>query len=507
MAFFYTNIDVRNGSIYARGYDNITNELISKKIKYEPTIFLPSTEEQSDGWKTIHGTSVRPVKMKSISEMVEYAKGNDNVCGFTSTQDQRFAFINSVIPGDVVYKKELIRKMIIDIEIETEGGFPDVWDNPFQKINAITVWEDSIGYVTWGLGKYTGKLDIDWEYREFSDESLMMHDFFKFVQNEKPDILSGWNIDGFDIPYIVNRTSALGHKEWTNLLSPWKFAAEIYTDRKGDRSIKIPGVTVLDYMRLYKKFCMTPRESYSLNSIAYAELGEKKTDYSEFESLLNLYKNDWNLFAEYNKRDVYLVKRLDDKLKFFDLSTNYAYLGKVNFEDVFGTVKYWDVKIYNELYKKKIAVPNHPSSAHAEDFPGGYVKDIQLGLHKWVASFDLDSLYPNLIVQYNMSPETIMDHVPLEDDYIDDIIEGTFDNEDLLDKNVTMTANGVYFSKEKQGFIPEIIEKIYAERKSVKQQMIELEQKLQVTTVGVKEMKEKVQQLNSHLAFHSLRLL
>lgn len=499
MAFFYTNVAVHRGSVYCRGYDT-SGEMISKKVNFQPTIFIPSTEEESDGWKTIHGSPVKPIKMNSINEMVEYAKGNFNVCGLTSAKDQRFAFINAIIPGDVVYKKELIKKMIIDIEIETEGGYPDPggWENPFQKINAITIWEEGIGYITWGLGNYTNELDAEWEYRRFDDELEMMHDFFKFVQHEKPDIISGWNVDGFDIPYICNRISFLGHKEWTNLLSPWKFVPEIHTDKTGERTLTIPGLTVLDYMRLYKKFCMTPRESYSLNSIAHAELGEKKTDYSEFDSLQDLYKRNWNLFCEYNKRDVYLVKKLDDKMKFFDLATNYAYLGKVNFEDVFGTVKYWDIKIYNELFLKKIAVPNHPPVAEQYDFVGGYVKDPQVGMHRWMSSFDLDSLYPNLIVQYNMSPETILDHVPEKNDYIEDIIDGTFDNSDLLKKNVVMTANGVYFSKEKQGFIPEIIEKIYAERKSVKQEMIELEKKLQVTKVGVKEMREKVEQLNSH---------
>ena len=412
MSFFYTFVGVYRNQIYVRGYDT-AGEIISKKINYSPTIFLPSTKEDSEGWRSIYGAPIKPVKMNSIPEMVEYAKGLENICGLTSAQDQKYAFINDIIPGDVVYKKELIKKMILDIEIETEGGFPDVWENPFQRINAITAWEEKIGYVTWGLGKYSEDLPDTWEYRAFINEEDLLHDFLKFIQYEKPDIISGWNCDGFDIPYIINRTIFLEHSDWINLLSPWKFKPEMRTDKSGENSYRIPGITSLDYMHLYKKFNMSPRESYSLNNICYVELGEKKTDYSEFDNLLGLYKNNWNKFIQYNKRDTELVKKLDDKLKYFNLAFTYAYLGKVNFDDIFGTVKYWDVKIFNELYQKKVAVPLHPVKGSEGELVGGFVKEPQVGMHKWVASFDLDSLYPSLIVQANMSPETIVNETTI----------------------------------------------------------------------------------------------
>ncbi len=504
---FYTNVDVHRGNIYFRGYD-MGGMPISKKVVYEPTIFLPSNEEKSNGWRTIYGDPVEPIKMKSISDMVDYTKGLDNVCGFTSMSDQKFAFINDVIPGDVEFNPEFIKKLILDIEIETDGGFPDIWDNPFQKINAITVWEEKLGYVTWGLGKYTKPLERDWEYREFTDEAELLHDFCKTIKQEKPDILSGWNLGGFDLIYIINRLDYIGHREWANLLSPWGFAPQLTgkkAHQKGlfyvqdSREYRIPGVTNFDYMNLYKKFCMSPRESYSLNSIASIELGEKKTDYSEFDSLMDLYKKNWNLFTEYNKRDVYLVKRLDDKLKYFNLGFTYAYLGKVNFEDIFGTVKYWDVKIYNELYHQKIAVPPHSNSKDESSILGGFVKEPHIGMHKWVASFDIDSLYPNLIVEFNMSPETIIDRdvQVIEQSFIDSIVNMTFDNSEILNENVCLTANGQYFSHAKKGFIPAIIEKVYDKRRAIKKEMLSLEKKLQTTTINKESLKDKIERLNA----------
>ena len=483
--FFYTNVQYYKGKIYSRGY-RFSGELISEKVSYEPTIFIQSAEEESDGWRSIYGAHVKPVKMDSIKSMSEYVEGISNICGFTSPRDQKYAFINDVIPNEVQYKKELIRKMILDIETETEGGYGDAWTNPYQQINAITIYEETVGYVTWGLGKYTRELPEDWEYRGFISEEEMLFDFLKFVQRERPDVFSGWYIDGFDIPYIINRIEYLGHKEWIKMLSPWGLYPEMNTDKHDISRFTIPGVAILDYRRLYKKFCMSPRDAYSLDNISFIELKERKIDYTEFTNLHGLSKQDWNLFIDYNKHDVSLVKRLNDKLKYFDLCFICAYLGKVNYEDVFGTVKFWDVKIYNELYLKKIAVPSMPKKSESSEIPGGYVKEPEIGWYKNIASFDLDSLYPNILVAFNMSPETLIDNKPEFDDYIDSIVNGTFDNTTILAHDVTMTANGQYFSREKQGLIPSIVEDIYTKRKDFKKKMLELDKKFQKDTTDTK---------------------
>lgn len=482
-----------------RGYDT-SGEYISKKVAYEPTLFLPS-KDNSSGWKTMFGEDLTPVKYSSVEEMQEATKTLQYYYGLSKNGELKYAYINDVIPGEVEYKRSLIKEMIFDIETESEGGFADTWENPFQPINAITAWEKSIGYITWGLRKsYTGDLDKDCEYRRFDTEIEMLHDFFKYVRNEKPDIISGWNIDGFDIPYIINRATVLKKREWTKLLSPWDQFPNLNSEfNKDNKYYRIPGITILDYMDLYKKFNFSSRESYSLNSIANIELGEEKLDYSEFESLQGLYKNDWNKFIEYNIRDVYLVRKLDEKLKYFDLAIIYAYLAKVNFEDIFGSVKYWDIKIYNHLYQKKIACPTKPPTPDGGDFAGGYVKEVNRGMHKWVASFDLNSLYPSIMVQFNISPETVIDDSMSYGDYSQEIVDRVFDNNDLLEKNVTMTANGCYFKKDKQGFVPEIIENLYDLRKDYKNKMIQYEKDLQKIS-GKKEkeaLKDKIAQYSS----------
>lgn len=487
----------------------MSGEAVIEKHKdqaFTPTAYFPvQSLEQSEGWQTIHGKPVKPHRFNTFSEMRNKIEGIPGVCGFTTANKQKYAYINQVCPGEIDYKSLLIRKMIIDIETETEGGYGDAWKDPYQKINAITAWINDFGSVTWGLFKDYEVDHEDHEYRRFDSEEEMLHDFCKFVQKEKPDIISGWNVERFDIPYIINRIKYLDRDEWVKLLSPWKLEPDMVIqmgeDLKGNRVevgrvYIIPGMTTLDYMDLYKKFCMSPRESYSLNNICYVELGEKKLDYSEYENLQNLYTKNWKMFIDYNYRDVHLVKKLDDKLKYFDLAVTYAYLAKVNFYDIYGTVNYWDVSIYNSLFEKKIAVPPEPHNDSAKDYPGGYVKDPQTGMHRWVSTFDLNSLYPNLIVQFNMSPETIInDIVPESTNHVEEILNRDFDNSFIKEHNVAMAANGWCFSKEKQGFIPAIVEKLYELRKDFKNKMLVAEAELQKKDDKV--LKDKIGQYNA----------
>jgi len=382
--FFYTNVQLIHKKIYVRGYKD--GDYFSDTLHYKPTIFVPSKEDT--GWRSLNGDMIKPVVMRDIQSMTEYvdgAKGSMSIHGFTEQNEQVYAYINELIPDDVKYDPNLIRSLFFDIETETEGGYGQAWDDPFQKINAITIWMKDLGFIVWGLhNSYEPKSD-DVEYRMFDDEGDLLHDFCKTFAHERPDIITGWNIDFFDVPYIINRIEKYYNPDWVKLLSPWKLKPR-ESSQMGDRIYDIPGVTSYDYMRLYKKFNLAPRESYSLNSIASVELGEKKVDYSEYDSLHDLYKNNWEKFIDYNIKDTNLVKRLDDKLKFIDLAITYGYIAKVNLEDVFGTVKYWDVYIHNHLYKKKIAVPPKVRNHSDVSYPGGYVKDPITGMHECIAS-------------------------------------------------------------------------------------------------------------------------
>lgn len=507
--FFYTNCWFKSGRMYLRGYDHSGEAIIEKhkEIPFEPTAYYPVRSlEESNGWQTIHGQPVKPQKFKSFGEMRNKIEGIPGVCGFTTSSKQKYAYINQVCPGEISYRSSLIRKMIFDIETETKGGYGEAWKDPYQPINAITAWINDFGSVTWGLRKSYEVEHNDHEYRRFDTEEEMLHDFCKFVHKEKPDIISGWNVERFDIPYVINRIKYLDQDDWVKLLSPWKLEPEMVIQFEDDgtgnrievgRVYIIPGMTTLDYMNLYKKFCMSPRESYSLNNIAYVELGETKLDYSEYENLQNLYEKNWKMFIDYNYRDVHLVERLDNKLKYFDLAITYAYLAKVNFYDIYGTVNYWDVKIYNNLFDKKVAVPPEPHNDKASEYPGGFVKDPQVGMHRWVSTFDLNSLYPNILVQCNMSPETIMnDMVPDSTNRVEEILRGDFDNWMIKSADVAMAANGWCFSKKKQGFIPEIVENLYELRKEFKNKMLAAEADLQKKDDD-KKLKELIGQYNA----------
>lgn len=483
--FFYTNVQLIHKKIYVRGYKD--GEYFSDIVHYKPTIFLPSNEDT--GWRSLKGESLKPVVMRDIQSMTDYvdgARGSMSIHGFCEQNEQVYAYINELIPDEVKYDSSLIRTLFFDIETETEGGYGRAWDDPFQKINCITIWIKDIGYIVWGLNNSYDPKSEDVEYRMFDNEGDLLHDFCKTFGHERPDIITGWNINLFDVPYIINRIEKYHNPDWVKLLSPWKLKAK-ERNRNGDRVYDIPGVASYDYMKLYKKFNLAPRESYSLNSITTVELDEKKVDYSEYDSLHDLYKNNWEKFVDYNIKDTGLVRRLDDKLKFIDLAITYGYIAKVNLEDVFGTVKYWDVYIHNHLYKKKIAVPPKVRNHNDVSYPGGYVKDPITGMYEWIASFDLNSLYPNIIVQYNISPETILDinpypsNSPEKSDIVHGILDGTIDRSIIDGNDVCMAANGCYFTKEKQGFLPEMVESGYEMRKYYKNLMIRAQDEYEKT--------------------------
>ena len=167
------------------------------------------------------------------------------------------------------------------------------------------------------------------------------------------------------------------------------------------------GVAVLDYMRLYKKYSFKNQESYALDFISEQELGIKKLDYSEHGTLHNLFVNDFQKYIDYNIRDVELIDRLEEKLKFIEQVIALAYTAKVNYTDTFTTVRPWDIIIHNYLMDRTIVIPQIKRKSNYESLAGGYVKEPKPGMKKWVVSFDLNSLYPHLIMQYSISPEKI----------------------------------------------------------------------------------------------------
>ena len=464
---FYTNVQPHGNFIALRGV-NARGESFKEKLNYEPILFVESHKPQNPQWKTLDNRNVAPVKWGSMKEsrqaMKEYG---GKVFGFDQFQ---YSFISDNYRGMVDYDLDKIKIGYIDIETSSEYGFPDV-RNANEEILAIS-YRCGKSFKTYGCQEYTPGEGV--EYIHCENETKLLENFVLDWSMNYPDIITGWNSRFFDIPYIVNRIVKVLGEKMAKKLSPWGWYKENEINLFGNRKQQVfdlVGISSIDYMDAYKKFTYVNQESYSLNHIAYAELGEKKLDYSEYSSLHELYKTNFQKFVDYNVHDVVLLERLEEKMKLLEMIISLAYMAKCNFNDVFSPVKMWDCIIFNHLKDQQIVVPPKKHDTKSEAYEGAYVKDPQIGRHKWVASFDLNSLYPHLIMQYNISPETLVGMYP-ESGLVDALLDREFDVAFLKEKNLTMTPNGSLYTRKKQGFLPALMEKMYTDRVKYKDLMI-----------------------------------
>jgi DNA polymerase elongation subunit (family B) len=477
---FYTNVFIRGDKVYVRGYEN--GKKIKFQIPYSPYLFVPA--KKPTNYKNIHGQYVEKIDFESISSAREFSKQYKDVDGFKiyGLDSYVYTFINDEY-SDLEYDFNQISVVSLDIETSATGGFPDpqLAQNP---LTAITLRSKGKS-VTFGLKPYKVQNENE-TYFECKHEKELILKFIDTWKILSPDIVTGWNIEIFDIPYLVNRIEKVFDDEIALSLSPWRIikSREIEGKNNQKKFIKdVYGLAVLDYLELYKKFSYTPQESYKLDNIAQYELGEQKKDYSEYDSLDDFYEKDHQGYIEYNIHDTVLIDKLEDKLKFIEQVCTIAYEAKVNYVDTLTTVRIWDVIIHNYLIKDNIVIdPMRRIGSDTFFIEGAYVKDPYVGFHDWVMSFDLTSLYPHLIMQYNISPETFVEMIPditveqiLNKELTDDFIKET-----LIDKNLTMAASGCLFSRDKQGFLPALMEKMYNERAVWKKRMIEYKKKNEI---------------------------
>jgi DNA polymerase elongation subunit (family B) len=317
------------------------------------------------------------------------------------------------------------------------------------------------------------------DYRICKDEADLLFKFLDTWSMIQPDVITGWNTEFFDIPYLCNRITKILGSDMVNKLSPWGkvHEREVYQMGRKHQVYNIYGVAALDFFDLYRKFTYTNQERYTLDHIAFVELGERK-DGNPYETFKEWYQKDYQSFIEYNIQDVEIVDKLEDKMRLIELCLTMAYDGKVNMTDVLGQVRYWDVVIYNHLRKKKIVIPQKTEHEKSEKFEGAYVKDPQVGMHNWVMSFDLNSLYPHLIMQYNISPETLVNGgSAMVEGMVDKILDEKLKN----DTEHCMTPNGAFFRRDIKGFLPELMENVYNDRVKYKRLMLEAKQEYEDT--------------------------
>ena len=479
---FYTNVQLVGNQFLVRGYDN--GEHFSVRDEFRPTLYLDG--KRGSKYKTLDGKSVEPIQPGFVRDCREFYKKYEDVEGFNIYGNERYIYqyISEKYPEDEVeFDISKIKLITLDIETTSEQGFPDV-QNCIEELLAITIQDYTTkDIITWGVGSFTNNQE-NVDYIECRDERDLLDKFIGYWEFNAPEVITGWNVQLFDIPYIAGRLRRVLGEKRMKRLSPWGLVSEqeVFIKGRAHKSMDIGGVTQLDYLDLYKKFTYTNQESYRLDHIAEVELGQKKLDHSEFETFKDFYTGNWQKFVEYNIIDVELVDRLEDKMKLIELALTMAYDAKVNYTDVFYQVRMWDAIIYNYLKKRNIVIPPKKRTDKNDKYEGAYVKEPKPGSYDWVVSFDLNSLYPHLIMQYNISPETLQE-TPHPRSGVATILSGNFS----ADSEYATCPNGAMFDKSKRGFLPELMEKIYKDRTIYKKKMIEAKKAYEKTSTKTLE--------------------
>ena len=475
---FYTNVVEHKGKLLIRGVNNGQSYL--SRINYSPNLYLPTNEESK--YKTLDGINLKSKRFDSIVKAKNFYNEYNGIPEYKIYGMNRYnyQYIADEYKGEMRWNKNYIKIFTLDIETECENGFPDP-DTAKETIICITVKNHSNKQIlTWGTGDFISK-KTNVTYVKCQNEKHLLLEFLKFWCKNYPDIVTGWNVKFFDIPYLMNRMRFIFDNDTINKMSPWNYvnADRVQMGNKNSQFWNILGVSVLDYFDLYKKFTYVRQESYKLNYIAKVELGEQKLD-NPYETFKDFYTKDYQRFVEYNIQDVELVDRLEDKMKLIELCLTMAYDYKVNYTDVYSQVRCWDTLIYNHLLQKNIIIPPREDNEKDSQYEGAYVKDPQLGLHNWIVSFDLNSLYPHLIMQYNISPETFVGVEPKAVG-VENFLDERLNLKWAKDKNVTIAPNGAMFKRDKQGFLAELMEKMYTERVVYKQKAIQAKKEFQKT--------------------------
>ena len=490
---FYTSVVQYGSKMLVRGYDESGNAF-KHRVDFMPTIYV-SSKVPTD-FKTLDGKYVGAIQPGTIKDTREYIDRYRDVQGFEIFGNNNFVaqYISDNYPNEIIYDQDKVKVFTIDIETATENGFPDI-ASANEEMLLISIQDNKTkDIVTFGRKPIGNSGDVD--YRCYEDEATMLREFIYYWQQNCPDVVTGWNINFFDIPYLIRRIEYVLGESFAKKISPWDLITERRVTMKGSEEITydIQGVAMLDYLDLYKKYTYTAQESYRLDHIASVELGDTKLDHSEYGSFKDFYTKAWKKFVAYNIHDVRLVDKLEDKMKLIELQLTMAYNAKINYEDVFSQVRMWDAIIYNHLRSKGVVIPQNTGNRKGDKFEGAYVKDPLIGLHKWVASFDLNSLYPHLIMQYNISPETLLEG--RETVTVDYLLEQKFDTSEIKARDVCMTANGVCYRKDKLGFMPELMATMYANRSKFKKQMLKVQQEYEHDK-GNNNLRKEISRLNN----------
>jgi len=492
MTRFFTNIDRQGNTLLVREFDGISH--VNRKVKFQPELYVPAREVVDGQYATLEGQPLQTKNFDTIYDAKQHIDQYKGVEGYKVYGNSNWItqFISREYDQELKYDMSKIRVFNFDIETIslTLTGFPD----PHEATHPIVTFtiHDSFEqkYHIWAFREEYSSDDPEVIVHNCRDEKHLLSSVLKYWHTNMPHVVTGWNIEGFDIPFIINRIRAVLGQDAANYLSPWgKLKSRETLDNFKNVVVNwdIVGVSILDYMMLYKKYTYTGKESYSLDFISNFELGSQKLDYSDLGTIKDLYVKDHSRFCDYNIHDVRLVKELDEKMSLMDLVLYLSYHCKQPYNDTFSPVKTWEALIFHFLRERGQQAEVKGSPKEKEQYPGGYVKEPTIGnMYNWVSSLDLDGLYPHLIFQYNLGPDTIHERKePIQDQFsgdfnknIDAIIDKTIDTSSLVDKDLCVTANGELFRREVESFFSSLMKMLYATRKTIKKEMLHNEQLL-----------------------------
>ena len=474
---FYKNVIEHRGKLLVRGIHD--GKEYKERLDFSPTLYATSQEDSK--FKTLQGQPLKPIQFPSIAKAREFKRsydtGNSPLYGMDRYQYQ---YIANEYPEDMVFDKEQIKIFTLDIECTAENGFPDI-DNATEELLAITVKNQSNKQIiTWGTGEFkTDRTDVT--YIKCKNEKSLIMEFMKFWIKNYPDVITGWNTKFFDIPYLFNRIRNIVDEKVLKKFSPWNLVERetIIVRGRPQTHYKIFGISMLDYLDLYQKFIPAKQESYKLDYIGKVELGLPKDD-NPYDTFREWYTKDYQSFIDYNIKDVEIVDQLEDKLKLIELVLTMAYEAKVNYTDVFSQVRMWDMLIYNYLKKDNVMIPPKEDNIKGDKYEGAYVKDPITGMHNWIVSFDINSLYPHLIMQYNISPEKIIGVQP-SGISVDKLLDHATPLTHLKAEGACITPNGAKFKIDSPGFLPRLMESMYNDRVKFKTLEFQAKQEYQKT--------------------------
>ena len=488
---FYTNVVLVGNEILSRGY--VDGKHYKNREEFYPTLFVKTSKKTK--YKTLEGNYVEVVKPGTIRETREFITKYENIDNFELYGNTRYInqYISEKYSGEIKFDITKIKLITIDIEVASENGFPDV-KSCQEELLTISIQDYATKKVTtWGVKPFINK-NKNVTYNYCTSEADLLDKFIFWWEQNSPEVVTGWNCDFYDIPYLYGRLCRVLGTKVAKQLSTWGIITEDEVTVRGRPQVRydIAGLTILDYLELYRKFTYTNRESYRLDHIAEVELGQKKLDHSEYDTFKEFYTKDWQKFVEYNIVDVELVDRLEDKMKLIELAITMAYDSKGNYNDVFFQVRTWDSIIYNYLKEKNIVIPFKKDTKKDSKFAGAFVKEPVPGKYDWVVNFDLNSLYPHLLMMYNISPETLLEerHPTAS---VERILNQSIDFSEY--KDYAICANGSMYRKDIRGFLPELMEQMYRDRVIYKKKMIEAKQQYEKTPT--KELEKEIARCNN----------